>query len=166
MMTSEGPVPVLMPGSSPVAAEESAGPEPAITLRIFAGLPGGSDGQRLAIQAVHEAFREFIQGAAEERHAVLTAILDELDEAGRERERRRAAASTLQREIIALGDRELESQAAERLVIDDTLWVFSDQPLSDLHEGAVNVPTPHLTPYDIFDEEGNLRSESPGGDVQ
>jgi RNA polymerase sigma-70 factor, ECF subfamily len=147
-------------GAAPAAAAPPVDtrPEPVLTLASLANLSGGEEERERATEAVREVVREMVQDRAEQQHSVLFALLDEAEEARQNQERRQAAIAAAQREINDLGPRALEMQAADTLVIDDTLYVFSDHPLQDVPEGAVNIPTPNLTPYDIFEEDGAVRS--------
>jgi hypothetical protein len=85
-------------------------------------------------------------------------MLDEVEESTEMRARRQAYVAARQRDITDLREIILSRQAAEELMIDNTLYLFSHQPLERLPDNAVNIPTPNLTPYDIFDDEGNVRS--------
>jgi hypothetical protein len=149
----------MAPAQQQQEPQEEEVEEAAITLRIFAGMP--VDQQQLAIDVLGEVIAEIVQDIADEKYLVLWAQLDETEENTEMRARRQAYVAARQRDITDLREIILSRQAAEELVIDDRLYLFSHQPLERLPENAVNVPTPNLTPYDIFDEEGNLRSATP-----
>ncbi|MBN1477116.1 sigma-70 family RNA polymerase sigma factor, partial [Candidatus Sumerlaeota bacterium] len=144
-------------GMAPAAPADTR-PEPVLTLASLANVAGGDGERQLATEAVGEAVRGMVQDRTALQHAVLSALLEQAEEARQDQERRQAAIAAGQREINDLGPRTLEIQAADTLMIDGTLYVFSDHPLEDLPEGAVNISTPNLTPYDIFEEDGAVRS--------
>ncbi|MBN1475611.1 hypothetical protein JXA47_02555 [Candidatus Sumerlaeota bacterium] len=136
--------------------EEEPVEEAAITLANFAPMP--VEQQQLSIDVLGQVITEIVQETAEEKYQVLTAILDDLEENTEMRERREAYVAARQRDITDLREIILSRQAAEELVIDDTLYLFSPQPLERLPDNTVNIPTPNLTPYDIFDDQGSVRS--------
>jgi hypothetical protein len=138
------------------AQQEEAVPEAALTLANFA--PQTVEQRQLAIDVLGEVIAEIVQDIAEEKYQVLWAIIDDLEENTEMRERRAAYVAARQRDITDLREIILSRQSAEELVIDDTLYLFSHQPLERLPDDAVNIPTPNLTPYDIFDDQGNVRS--------
>jgi hypothetical protein len=76
------------------------------------------------------------------------------------RNRRAAYIGMRQREITDLAEIILNRRSATELEIGGTLYLFSDKPLSRIPDGAVNIDTPNLTPYDIFNSAGAVREVS------
>lgn len=55
----------------------------------------------------------------------------------------------------------LKKMSGEEVTIDGNLYLISSEPLRRVPRNAVNIVTNKLTPYDIVNEDGTLKSYSP-----
>lgn len=143
-----------------VAAPVDQGPAPpeeaAITLETFLQIPVGQRQQ--GMQTLHGVVSDIVQALAEEKYETLYAILGEVEESQESRARRAAYLATRQRDITDLREIILNEENATRVTFDDTTYLFSEQPLNRIPPGAINITTPNLTPYDLFNSDGSARS--------
>ncbi len=132
------------------------GPGATVTMASF--LLGDETQQREAILSVGEWVTTQVTEQNQEHCEILTAILDEVEQSGLHREHRAAYVASRQRDITNLREIILNQQGAIEMEIGGTLYLFSDQPLSRTPDGAVNITTPNLTPFDILRDDGTLHT--------
>ncbi len=67
-----------------------------------------------------------------------------------------------QKELVLEFSRQwLKKMRGEEVTIDGNLYLISSEPLRRVPRNAVNIITKKLTPYDIVNEDGTLKSYSP-----
>lgn len=135
--------------------EEPTGPEPGVTIATFMGLSAAD--RDAAILDIRAQIEKDVQNMVQEDYSLLSALLDNIELSQDRRERREVYTQLQQREITDLCEIILNRQAAEEIQVGDTLYLFSEQPLTRAPANSVNIPTNNLTPYDIFNEDGTVR---------
>jgi hypothetical protein len=138
---------------------EPEGPAPSLTIATF--LPTPPESQPAAIAVVQSETSGMVQEAAQKKYEVLTAVLDEVDEEEAMRQRREAYRATVQRDITDWRDIILNRESATELDVNGRMYLFSEQPLNRIPEEAINITTPNLTPFDIFNADGTIRAAAP-----
>lgn len=141
--------------ASPQGQEVAGEPPPNFTIQTF--MSQDAAGQELSIATIGQMIQAQVQDRARKRYEVLGAVLDEIEESERMRERREALFATYTDEINALRDIILNRQAATEVNVEGRTYLFSEQPLNRVPPGAINITTPNLTPHDIFNPDGTPR---------
>jgi hypothetical protein len=145
--------------AQPAPPEEA---QAAITLENFAysgGVPSDEQWKLTILTLIQEGIQALIADNAQQHYDDLAAILDTIDIEQERRQRREAAIAARQRDIHNLREIILDREAATEVEIEGRTYLFSQEPLRRQPENIINIPTPNLTPYDMFNSDGTPRQE-------
>jgi hypothetical protein len=120
--------------------------------------PGGLPLQLLIL---HQAFDTQAAEVEKDTHAEDLAYQQRLQNRANQREAYAKWLDGQKEEVIAFATQWARKLRGEEVTIDGNLYLISSEPLRHVPRNAVNIVTNRLTPYDIVNDNGTLKSQSP-----
>lgn len=149
----EGALPAGAPSTG--STQAAAAPPGAETIASFVART--QEDRQATILAHQQAHLKQVNKDEEERYQKLMALLDKIEAFEEAKQERKALLAMRHRDITDLQEIISNRMNATELNIDGKTYLFSQQPLSKIPEGAINITTPNLTPYDILNPDGTVK---------
>jgi hypothetical protein len=118
------------------------------------------------IQAVYDSHRVQAQEVVEEYYTNFVSLLGRIEERVWQREVYRGWVERNKVKLQEFAGEWLRRHTGEEIEIEGKVYLVSPKPLKQVPEGKVNIVTTNLTPYDIINNDGSLKTAPGSGSME